>query len=350
MTAARCGRLVTGAVAGAVVCLCQASGVHAQTNDTPVARVGDTVVTLGDVDDTWHENDAASRMRLLQQVYETRRRALDVVIGDHLIEREAAARGMTRDELLATEIPARTLPVTDAEVELIYERNQNAFGGRTLEQMRDEILAAINQQRPSQALHQLMAELRGEADDVVIMLDPPRQEVDVLPDDPTRGPEDASVVIVEFSDFQCPFCQRATGTLDELLDSYGSQVRFVYKDYPLPNHEHAFKAAEAGNCAHEQGMFWELHDWMFENQDALDVPSLKTHAADLGLDAEAFATCLDEGRHTARVQGDLEIGQRYGVSSTPTVFINGRPVMGAAPRATFEEIIREELGLPTARP
>ena len=310
---------------------------------TEVARVGDIVVTLGDVDAAWNENDAGSQLRMLQQLYDTRRRVLEFVIGNHLIDREATQRGLSRDELLAQELPSRTLPITDEEVELVFERNREALGGRPLEDVRSEIQAAIERQRPTQALQQFMTELRGGSDDILLSLDPPRQRVEVLPDDPAKGPVDAPIVLVEFSDFQCPFCQRATGTLAELIDRYEDQIRLVYKDYPLPSHAQAFKAAEAGNCAHEQGMFWEFHDKMFGSQDALDVPALKSYASELGLETASFSACLDEGRYTRRVQQDTQIGQRYGVSSTPTVFINGRPVMGAAPLETFDQIIREEL-------
>ena len=312
-------------------------------NATEVARVGDVVVTLGDVDAAWNENDAGSQLRMLQQLYDTRRRVLDFVIGNHLIDREATQRGLSRNELLSQELPSRTLPITDQEIELVFERNREALGGRSLEDVRSEIQAAIERQRPTQALQQFMNELRSGADDIVLSLDPPRQRVEVLPDDPAKGPLDAPIVLVEFSDFQCPFCQRATGTLAELVGRYEDQIRFVYKDYPLPSHAQAFKAAEAGNCAHDQGMFWEFHDKMFASQDALDVPALKSYASELGLDAASFSACLDEGRYTQRVQQDMQIGQRYGVSSTPTVFINGRPVMGAAPLETFDQIIREEL-------
>ena len=315
----------------------------AGAQDEVVARVGDTEVMFAEVEESWNQTDASSRLRLLQQVYETRRRALDLVIGEHLVVREARARGITRAELLAAELPSRTSPITDEEVALIYERNLDSFGGRTLEQMQPEIQILLEQQRPTQTLHQFMAELRMTADDVIILLDPPRQAVELLADDPSRGPDDALVVIVEFSDFECSFCQRATATLGVLLERYGDQLRFVFKDFPLPNHPHAFKAAEAGNCAHEQGKFWEFHDKLFATQDALDVPSLKTYAGELGLDTEAFASCLDEGRHAAAVNRDLSIGRTSGASSTPTLFTNGRPVFGAFPLETFDQIIREEL-------
>ena len=320
-----------------------ASSAPAQDDDEVVARIGDVEVALADVDAAWDTDDAAERIRLLLQLYDTRRRVLDTVVGEHLIEREAEARGVTREELLAAELPSRTLPVSDDEVELLYERNKDRFEGQSLENMRSRIRTAIDQQRPTQALNQFMRDLQVAADDVVILLDPPRQRIETLAEDPSRGPGDAPVVIVEFSDFQCPFCQRATDTLDELFELYEGQLRLVYKDFPLSRHTFAFKAAEAGNCAHEQGRFWEFHDRLFASQDALDVESLKTHARELGLDSDAFGTCLDERRHANRVDRDLSIGRGYGASSTPTLFINGRPVFGAAPFETFDDIIREEL-------
>ncbi len=334
---------VAAGIAALWLSLAATAQVQSTKDDTEIARVGDIVVTLGDLDDAWRRNDAASRTRLLQQLYETRRRALDIVIGEHLIEREASARGVTRKELLAEELPSRVRLVTDAEVELIYERNQNAFQGRTFDQMRPEIRAALEQQGPEQALHQFMRELRDRAIDVAVMLDPPRQGIEILPEDPSRGPEDAAVVMVEFSDFQCPYCQRVTNTLADLMERYDGQIRFVYKDYPLPSHPEAFKAAEAGNCAHEQGKFWEFHDKLFASQGSLDVGSLKMYAGELELDSDSFSHCLDDGRYSERVQQDLRIGQQYGVSSTPTVFINGRAVTGAVSIETFDTIIQEEL-------
>lgn len=327
----------------AIVGLCLAAPVMAQQqDDAVVARIGGDAVTFAELEDAWRRNDASSRLRMLQDLYDTRRQALDVLVGERLVEREAAARGMTREELLAVELPERMIEVTDAEIE-IYERNRDRFPGRTLEQMRPEIRAAINQQRPMQALHAYMNELRTAADDVAVTLDPPRHVVEALPEDPVRGPDTAEIELIEFSDFDCPYCKRAADTVERLMEDFAGRIRFVYKDYPLPSHPDAFKAAEAGNCAHEQGRFWELHDTMFASQGALGVEALKGYAADLGLDADAFNECLDSGRHAATVDRDLRIGMRYGVSSTPTLFLNGRAVLGAAPYTTFVEIVREEL-------
>ena len=315
----------------------------AQSDRDGVGRVGDRMVTLAALDEAWRSNDAASRMRMLQDLYDTRKRTLDIVIGELLVEREALARGTSRDELLAQELPSRTLPVTDDDIRQIYEQNRNAFPNQTLEQMEPQIQAFLEQQRPLQALHAYMGELRTAADDVRVELEPPRTTIETDANDPAFGSRNATVEIVEFSDFQCPFCQRLNGTLEQLKADYGDDVRLVFKDYPLPNHAQAFKAAEAGNCAHEQGKFWELHDVMFSNQSELEVADLKRHAGELGLDQASFDTCLDSGRFAASVSADLRLGQGVGVSSTPTVFINGRAVMGAAPYNVFAEIVQDEI-------
>ena len=334
-TSAVCGILAVAMGIGAAV--------FAQSDRDVVGQVGDREVTMAELDEAWRMNDAASRMRMLQELYDTRKRTLDIVIGEILVEREALARGTSRDELLAQELPSRTLPITSDDIEGLYEQNRQAFPGRTLEEMGPQIRAFLEQQRPMQALHAYMLELREGADDIEVDLEPPRTIIETGEGDPAFGPENARVEIVEFSDFQCPFCERLTGTLDQLKVQYGNEVRLVFKDYPLPNHEQAFKAAEAGNCAHQQGKFWELHDVMFSKQSELRVADLKRHAAELGLDQASFDTCLDSGRFAEAVSADLTLGQSAGVSSTPTVFINGRAVMGAAPYEVFAEIVEEEL-------
>ncbi len=332
-------------VLGAFLAVSAACGAptHAQSDGQVVGRVGDRAVTMAELDEAWRSNDAASRMRMLQELYETRKRTLDIVIGEILIEREAIAGGTSRDELLAQELPARTLPITDADISRVYEQNRRSFPGLSEEEMAPQIRAFLAQQRPMQALHAYMAELRAAAGDVRVELEPPRTTVDIVAGDPVLGPAGAPVEIVEFSDFQCPFCERLTGTLDRLKAEYGDDIRLVFKDYPLPNHAQAFKAAEAGLCANAQGRFWELHDTMFSNQNELQVDDLKRHAGEIGMDQDAFDACLDSGRFAEQVSADLRLGQALGVQSTPTVFINGRAVMGAAPYEVFEEIVRDEL-------
>jgi protein-disulfide isomerase len=152
------------------------------------------------------------------------------------------------------------------------------------------------------------------------------------------------VTIVEFSDFQCPFCQRVAPTLKRVRDAYGDRVRIVWKDFPLTSiHPQAFKASEAAQCAHEQGKFWDYHDRLFANQQALQVESLKKYAADAGLDAARFGSCLDTAKYAERVQAQMGAGTELGVNSTPAIFINGRLLSGAQPYETFTAVIEEEL-------
>ncbi|OGT27917.1 MAG: hypothetical protein A2Z17_04035 [Gammaproteobacteria bacterium RBG_16_66_13] len=171
-------------------------------------------------------------------------------------------------------------------------------------------------------------------------------------DDIFLGPVDAPVTIIEFSDFQCPFCKRFRDqTLDPILQTYEGKVRFVYRDFPISSiHEWAQKAAEAGECADEQGKFWEYHDLIFANQTALNqqleaeglngvVGTFKSYASQLGLDTTAFNDCLDSGKFAQEVQGDYNDGVAAGVTGTPAFYINGQELIGAQPLAAFQAAI-----------
>lgn len=161
---------------------------------------------------------------------------------------------------------------------------------------------------------------------------------------PMRGPEDAPVTIVEFSDFQCPYCSRVTPTLERVMNDYDGKVRLAFRQFPLTNiHPMAQKAAEASLCAHEQEKFWAMHDAMFADQGNLGVDALKSKAGELGLDAEQFAACLDSGKYAEEVSSDMKAGQAAGVSGTPAMFINGRFISGAVPYEQVAEVIDDEL-------
>jgi protein-disulfide isomerase len=164
-------------------------------------------------------------------------------------------------------------------------------------------------------------------------------------DDPYIGPEDAPITIVEFSDFQCPYCTRFRDeTLGLLLEEYGNQVRFVYRDYPLTQiHPQALGAHIAAECAAQQDMFWEMHDIIFDNQSQIDADSLRVYAGDIGLDLNAFDDCFEDEATLEEVMADISEGQSYGVRGTPTFFINGMPLVGAQPFEAFQSAIDEEL-------
>jgi len=312
-------------------------------NDEVVATLGSRTITGAELDRYWEENDPGGYLQARQQMYEGRQAALEHLIADLLVEQAAKARGITKDQLLDEEIKTRLKPVTDADIQAIYEANKARLQGQTLEQVKERIQAFLGQQRPQEARDAFITELRTKAADLKVTLGPPVVNVAPRADDPVRGPASAPVRIVEFSDFQCPFCGKVAPTLQKLKETFGDKINVVFKDFPLPNHPLAPKAAEAGQCARVQDKFWEFHDKLFANQQALDVPSLKKHAVDLGLDAEKFNQCLDSGEMAASVQDDLTDGHRSGVSSTPAFFVNGRMVLGAQPYEAFETLIKDEL-------
>ena len=174
--------------------------------------------------------------------------------------------------------------------------------------------------------------------------EPEPEVVEVSADDDTpRGSPSAPVKIIMFSDYQCPYCSSAEATVDQIRETYGDDVVIYFRDFPLSSHQFAQKAAEAAECAGEQGKYWEMHDKLFENQAELTVGDLKQYAADLGLNTDAFDSCLDSGAMTAEVQKDFSDGQAAGVSGTPTFIINGKVLVGAQPFSSFKPLIDAEL-------
>ena len=190
----------------------------------------------------------------------------------------------------------------------------------------------------------LLVSLRRQTD---IRITLPALEPPVLPvsadDDPGVGPDNAPVTIVEFSDFQCPFCQRSVGVLRELRRMYGDKIRVVYRDFPGQNHPHALPAAEAAQCAHEQGKFWDYHDLLFSRQAPETSWNFLALAAEVHLQTESFKGCLNSGRFRAEIYKDFQDGVRLGINSTPTFFINGRPLIGAQPIPAFQALIDKAL-------
>lgn len=164
-----------------------------------------------------------------------------------------------------------------------------------------------------------------------------------------KGEKDTPITIVEFSEYQCPFCGRyVEETYPQILEEYGDQTYYIFHDYPLQFHQHAQTMAEIARCAGDQGQYWEMHDLIFENQEAWSnkenlQTDIDTYASQLGLDKEAFDNCLDSGKYTQTVKDDLQLGTEVGVQGTPTFFINGQKIVGALPFADFQAVIEAEL-------
>jgi protein-disulfide isomerase len=309
-----------------------------------VARVGDVVVTAKEIDDHWRSEDPSGHAEAAQKLYDGRRGALDAIVAQILIGQAAKAKGTDPKAFEEAELKARTKPVGESEVVGFYQSNINQMGGRSLETMAPAIRQYLQEQRATEARSSLVAELRKAGPAVRVMIEPPRHQVDLTAEDPSVGSSSAPVTLVEFSDFQCPFCQRLAPTIKQVQKAYGDKVRIVWKDFPLTQiHPQAFKAGEAAHCAGDQGKFWEFHDRLFANQDALQPSDLKQHASALGQNATTFASCLDSSKHGERVRNGVALGSRLGVNSTPTTYINGRLVAGAQPYEAFVAVIDEEL-------
>ncbi|MFW6049533.1 MAG: DsbA family protein [Myxococcota bacterium] len=163
-------------------------------------------------------------------------------------------------------------------------------------------------------------------------------------DAPAFGPEQAKVTIVEFSDFECPYCGKAAEVAEKVREKYGDRVRFVFRQYPLPMHSNAKQAAQAALAAEEQGKFWDYHDKLFENQRKLDQKSLEKHAEELGLDVAKFSKALEEGRFSEQIERDMELGQQVHVRGTPTMFLNGKRISNPTSFELVSQMIEKELG------
>jgi protein-disulfide isomerase len=284
---------------------------------------------------------AAAQLEQMEREYRKNERQvienqLQQLVEQRLLAAEAGARGVSEQEVLAE---LAITAVSDADVDAFYEQNRAQIP-RPKEQVAAQIRQYLEQQRQADAREGLFRTLQGKYG-VDIKLEPDRVAVAAV--GPAKGPENAPVTIVEFSDFQCPFCARLVPTLDQVMAKYGDQVRLVFRQYPLSFHQHAQKAAEASLCAHEQGRFWELHDAMFRDQQRLAVDNLKATAAEVGIEPEAFAACLDSGRYADEVQVDFREGTAAGVSGTPALFVNGRFISGAVPLEQITPVIDDEL-------
>jgi protein-disulfide isomerase len=261
--------------------------------------------------------------RLKSEAYEVTKQRVDRLVDDTLLLDEARRRQVGPEEIVRAEISDKVRPPTEAEVAQFYNENKARISG-DLNSVRNQIATYLQNESRQRYEKDLSARLRKGANIQWLISEPPQPIQNIsVDDDPARGETTAPVTIVEFTDFQCPACAAMHPVLEEVLKSYGNKVRFVVRDFPLNMHEWARKAAEAANAANAQGKFFEYIAILFKNQKALDVPSLKKYASEVGLDRARFDAALDRGVYAAEVQKDVEDGELYGVGSTPTIFVNG---------------------------
>ena len=306
-------------------------------SDQVIAVVGDLEITESEVE----ASVAAELLKVERERRDILERGLGQLVDEKLIGLEAAKRNMSVEALLEAEIASKITEPTDQEIDAFYEQRKGQIR-QPKEEVVDRIREYLRQQRGLEAHGVYVADLR-DSYGYTSYLEPFRMPVEDR-GFPSKGPESAPVTIVEFSDFECPFCSRVNPTLDQVVDRYGDKVRLVFRQFPLSRiHPNAQKAAEASLCADEQEKFWEMHDLMFRDQRNLGLASLKEMAATAGMEMNAFNECLDSDRFADAVATDLEQGGQLGVTGTPALFINGRFLSGAQPFEEFSKIIDAEL-------
>ena len=310
---------------------------QSRQESSPVARIGGQAIG----EDELVPLIAGQLFQLKSQEYEVKLKALQLLLNRRALEAAAAKNGLSTEAFLEQNVDAKVLRPNNAEVDAFYLAQKDRIS-RPLGEVRPQLEQALWQAKRQQARQEFIAQLQKESS-VEILLQRPALEITADPGR-VRGNPRAPVTILEFGDFQCPFCREVQGTLKTILDKYGDKVRLAFRDFPLNQiHPQAQQAAEAGRCAGEQGKFWEYHDLLYENQRRLDLGGLKDLAQTAGLDANRFSSCMASGQYRPSIESDLQMGNGAGVNGTPGFFINGVPLAGAQPVAAFEQIIDSQL-------
>jgi protein-disulfide isomerase len=308
-----------------------------------VATIDGQPITYGDVEKQSGGKLKQAEVKALTDLYDARRSAIDEMLTKRLLEEEAKSKGKTLDQWYQTDFVEGLPAPSEPEVRQLYEQHKNEVGGQSYEQVHDRLVQYVKQQKSREHLTGFVDQLKQKHGVQITLAPPSLPRVEVAAKGPSRGPDNATVTIVEFSDFQCPYCGRVLPTVEKLMKDYDGKVRLVFRHFPLSFHPNAAKAAEAGACAADQGKFWQMHDKMFGNQQKLAVEDLKSFAKDLGLDQGKFDKCLDSGEKAPLVSGDEKDGEQAGVSGTPAFFINGIFINGAVPYEQFKETVDREL-------
>jgi len=344
-------------VAGAVALLLPglATSVHAAASDVQtkpgtsvVAQVGDTQITEEQLEKQSAADLARARAGLLHARYEyysAERNAVDKEIDQDLLAEEARDEKITVDELLKRHVENKIKNPSE-ETLRFYFLNINTDQPYSL--VRPKIVDRIHSLQEKKYTEEYVKSLRAKRK-VTIILEPPREEV-AVGDTPVAGPSDARVTIIEFADFQCPYCRAVEPTLNQLREQYKDKIRYSYRDFPLPMHPYAEKAAEACRCAAEQGQFWPYHDRLFTGDaESLSDAHLRSTAAELKLDSDKFGKCLDSSKEQAAVAKDFDQGKSLGITGTPSFFVNGYYVSGAVSYDQLRELVDQQLAQRTTK-
>jgi protein-disulfide isomerase len=317
------------------------TGSSAPSSSTVIAEVDGSKLTVAD----FERKNPAGFFHARNVYYEAQRKVVDQFIDEYLLERQAKKEGVTVEQLLKTHLDSTLAKDPSEEALRVYYEGVETT--QPYEAVRGQIVEAIRQRRLAKARSAYMEALHKEAK-IAVLLPQPRAPMD-LKNVPVRGRLDAPVVMVEYADYECPYCQVLQPALDKLQAEYKEKLTFAFKDFPLPTHANAEKASEAAHCAGVQGKYWEYHDLLFGTKQ-LALPQLKEHARTLKLNTPAFDKCLDSGEQAARIKGQAAEVIGFGLQGTPSFMINGRFFGNGSSYEELHRIIEEELGAPAAHP
>lgn len=312
---------------------------ESSSSQQPVASINGMALTLGDL----QAKENATLLQAQFQYYLSERKALDEAIDNRLLEDEARRKNLSVDQLLDTEAYKGVKDPTEDQLEVYYEGldTQESYAS-----VREEVLQHIRELRRTKARAAYVEQLRHTAQ-IHILLMPPSADVNTK-DSFALGDKNAPVEMVEFADYQCPYCQKVAPQIEQLKKEFGPKLTIVFKDFPLPMHPNAEKAAEASRCAGEQGKYWEYHDLLFDSQE-IKPNELKEHANALKLDVDRFDACLDKGAEAAAVQKDLQEAHSLGLTGTPSFFVNGHFFSGVVDYGALKDIINQQLNAVAAK-
>ena len=330
-----------------VVAGCASFGGSGKANESGsrvVARAGEWTLTEAELNDEMRGELLKEEIDYTTKVHDSKQHYVAFLVDSRLIIEEAKRRGLEPSELMKVEVGTPAENVSEEEVRALYDQYRDRIGGRSYKAIHADLRKLRVGQKREELKTAFLERLRSEAGAEIDLPYPPLPVVSIPGGElaPARGTENAPVTIVEFSDFQCPFCARMLPPIAGLLDEFPGKLRIVYRHFPLSAHPLAMPAAEASMCANEQGHFWPYHDLIFENQEKLSVEKLRELAEQVGLDLPAFDACVADSRFRAAVEADMSAGSEAGVQGTPAYFVNGQPVFGAEVEV-LRRLIKQQL-------
>lgn len=331
------------------------------------ARVLGHPIMVADLDARWDALDPAGRSDVAAQVHEGRMRALEALVDEILLDTAAREADLSVEALLAREVPALVEAPDAAAARALFDQMAPLAPTVSFTEVESLLMAYLGEQARSAARARYLQRLRAAAAGrMAVWLEPPRWSLPADVDSPRTGPPDARIEVVVFADFECPYCRQLATVLRVLTQRRPGEVRLVWRDFPLPGHAQARALAQAARCAGEQGAFWPFHDHLFTAAIGLPTATAPTTAdtgaalagggdpliraaADVGLDVALFTACSTQGRHHEAIDRDVALGMALGVTATPTLFINGRKVVGLRTLDAYEALVLEELRLQESR-